>query len=137
MDAELQLRIERLDKIAPPPRDVLTLGEIADIFEMNVGSLRNMRSQNRLPFQVMEIGGSIRVDKIVFAKYQAGIKDDDKPVPAKPLPRAGRPLNSVGLQRHATQEFLSIIDLKLQSHIVDVSSPIANVVFPQLDKIRM
>jgi len=130
---EINARIERLDKIAPPPRDVLTIDEAASVLDMDPGSLSNMKSQKRLPFQVLKVGGSVKVDKIVLARYMAGIKDDNyeqpRGIPAKPKNRGGRPKNSVGLQRHAANLFLAAFYKKLDDHKNDVSSVLAGKTF--------
>ena len=130
---EINARIERLDKIAPPPRDMLTLEEVASVIDVAEGTLRNMKSQKRLPFQVAKVGGSVKVDKIVLARYMAGIKDPnfepDGGTPTKRKNRGGRPKNSAGLQRHATNQFLSILAKNLQDHIKNVSSPLEGKTF--------
>lgn len=133
LSPEIKERIARLDKIAPPPRDVLTIEETAKVLDVDDGTLRNMRSQKRLPFQVLKIGGRVKVDKIVLARYMAGLKDEGE----KPKRGPGRPKNSDGLQRHATNLFLAAWERLQQQHREDVGSVLTGQTFPNIIQRRL
>jgi len=65
--------LERLNAIAPPPCEVLTVEQAAPVLGVSSGTLRNMISQNRMPFEVHHVGGAVRISKQVLAKYLAGL----------------------------------------------------------------
>jgi Helix-turn-helix domain len=126
---------ERLDAAAPPPsREVMTIPEIAPLLDMADGSLRNMCSDGRMPFQVLKIGGRVKVSKDVFARYLLGLTEEEQ---TKPKRAAGRPKNSDGIQRYAAGLLLTELDRLKQEHIDDVSSALAGQIFIKEPRVSM
>ena len=124
--------LERLDKIAPPPREVLTIDEVASVLDTAPGTLRNMRG--RMPFPVLKIGGNVRVSKVTLAKFLAGQTDSLQNDTAKPEKRKrGRPLNSLGLQRYAARlltEAFERIDRRRAEERAELESVLEGRTFP-------
>ena len=138
MNDEMKDRLDRLDQIAPPPHQTLTIEEVADIFGMAPGSLRNIKSSDKkLPFPVLKIGGSIRVDKITLARYMAGLSDGAGEPMTKSKKRAGRPLNSIGLQRYAVMRFCEAVERIKQKEREEIESTIAGRSFPNYIRVRL
>jgi len=128
--------LERLDKVAPPPREVLTIDEVASVIDTAKGTLRNMCSQGRMPFQVLKIGGNVRVSKQVLARYLDELEGKSFEE-EKPTRTVGRPKNSAGFQRHAAGLMLDAIERLERAHRADLESVLEDKTYPPGDFISM
>lgn len=106
--------MQDLDALAPPPRQTLTLEEVARVLKVEKKTMQNNISKDKqtkkppkMPFPVLKVCGKVMVSKRVIAAFLAGLdpfKTEDEGR------RPGRPKNSDALQRFAAMQLLTIFD---------------------------